>query len=80
MVMRMSFYDRKEVEEELGQLTISKMKLDKFFSFYLDKVGSKMDAKRPNTPEWALYHKKFNEYEEIDRQIKHLKYKLTKAI
>lgn len=59
-------------------LQIEKMKLDRFFSMYLDKFGSKMDHEKPNTKIWALYKSKLKEYEDISQQIKRLDYWIAK--
>jgi hypothetical protein len=63
-----------EMVAERSQLMLDKMKMDRFFSLYLDKFGSKMDADKPDTKIWALYKSKLKEYSEIERQIKILNY------
>lgn len=60
--------------EQYYELCVEKMKLDKFFSMFLDKFGDKLDSDKPNTPEWKLYHKKYDEYMKVDSKIKSLKY------
>lgn len=64
--------------EQYNDLCVEKMKLDRFFSMFLDKVGDKLDSDKPNTPEWKLYHKKYDEYVKIDNKIKSLKYFMGK--
>jgi hypothetical protein len=63
---------------EKHDLQMEKMKLDRFFSMYLDKFGAKMDHEKPNTKIWALYKTKLKEYDEVSRKIKHLDYWISK--
>lgn len=62
-------------EELLGV----KMRLDKFFSMYLDKYGDKMDSDKVDTPVWKLYKVKLKEYDEVSSEIKELEYWLSKT-
>lgn len=71
--------NKSELVQKQATLIAEKMKLDKFFSMYLDKVGSKMDPDRTNTPIWKLYKQKLNEYETVNREIKVLNYYLAKV-
>lgn len=66
--------NKQQLIDEQSMLMTDKMKLDKFFSLFLDKVGSKMDADNLNTPIWKLYKEKLNEYEKVTRRIKVLEY------
>lgn len=66
-----------EMQTERQNLVISKMKMDRFFSLYLDKFGSKMDSDKTNTPIWKLYKQKMKEYGEIERNIKVLDYRIS---
>ena len=52
-----------------SELTIQRMKLDKFFSLFLDKFEKKMHPDLTNTPVWNLYKTKMKEYESIQRYI-----------
>jgi hypothetical protein len=70
----MTLLSKTQLIEQQTLLMADKMKLDKFFSMYLDRVGSKMDADVPNTPEWKLYKQKYNEYESLTRRIRVLDY------
>jgi hypothetical protein len=70
---------KSEMETELNQLTMDKMRLDKFFSLYLDKFGSKMNHEKPDTKIWALYKQKMTEYSNMNVQIKTLQYRISKA-
>jgi hypothetical protein len=69
---------KSELLTEQSNLRMEKMRLDRFFSLYLDKFGSKMDHEKPNTKIWQLYKSKLKEYEEINRKIRHLEYWITK--
>jgi hypothetical protein len=69
---------KSELITEQSNLKIEKMKLDRFFSLYLDKFGSKMDHEKPNTKIWQLYKSKLKEYEELNRKISHLEYWISK--
>lgn len=69
-----------ELQTERQNLYIEKMKLDRFFSMYIDKFGDKMDSDKPNTKIWALYKSKFNEYEKLNQKIKHLDYWIAKNV
>lgn len=69
---------KSELFNKRETLHIEKMKLDKFFSMYLDKFGSKMDSDNTNTPIWALYKTKLKEYDKVTTQIKHLDYWISK--
>jgi hypothetical protein len=55
-----------------------KMKMDKFFSLYLDKFEKKMDSDKPNTPIWDLYKKKTKEYADLNQSIRAAEYYLRK--
>lgn len=70
---------KSEMVNQHAQLVIDKMKLDKFFSLYLDKFGSKMDHEKPNTKIWALYKQKMTEYSTLNTSIKTLEYRISKV-
>jgi hypothetical protein len=69
---------KSELLVEQSNLRMEKMKLDRFFSMYLDKFGDKMDHQKPNTKIWQLYKSKLKEYEEVSRKIIHLEYWINK--
>lgn len=70
--------NKSELYNERSNLYIEKMKLDRFFSMYLDKFGDKMDHEKPNTKIWQLYKIKLTEYEKVTQKIKHLDYWISK--
>jgi hypothetical protein len=57
-----------------NDLVIKKMKLDKFFSMYLEKFERKMDPDNTNTPIWKLYKAKLKEYGDIAQQLRNTDY------
>ncbi len=70
--------NKSELLTKLASLYVEKMKLDKFFTMYLDKFGSKMDADKPNTKVWDLYKSKLKEYDQLSREIKSIEYWISK--
>ena len=60
-------------------LLVDRMRLDKFFSMYLDKFGRKMDPEKTNTPIWNLYKVKMREYGELQQAIKAAEYYMKKS-
>jgi hypothetical protein len=69
------------VEEILNiqrDLYTQKMKMDKFFSMYLDKFEGKMDPDEPDTQIWKLYKLKLKEYDAINQSIKAATYYANK--
>jgi hypothetical protein len=59
-------------------MLVERMRLDKFFSLFLDKFERKMDPDNTDTPIWKLYKTKLKEYEELQRSIKSSTYYLTR--
>jgi hypothetical protein len=51
-----------------------KMRLDKFFTMFLDTYGKEMDSEKTETPIWKLYKAKLKEYEEVSKEIKSIEY------
>jgi hypothetical protein len=64
--------------EKYKSLQVEKMKLDKFFSMFLEKFERKMDSDKTDTPVWKLYKTKLKEYEKVNQEIKNTKYWITK--
>jgi len=62
----------------LFDLMKEKMKLDKFFSMFLEKCGGKMDSEKTDTPIWKLYRSKSKEYADINQALKAAEYFLKK--
>jgi hypothetical protein len=63
-----------------NRLLSEKMKLDKFFTMYLDKFERKMDPENPNTPIWKLFKEKSNHYNKICQEIRNAEYWIRKAV
>jgi hypothetical protein len=66
------------LNEKYNSLQIEKMKLDKFFSLFLEKFERKMDPDRTDTPIWKLYKTKLKEYDKISQEMKNTKYWISK--
>jgi len=71
-----NFNDLKNMHHDL---LMERMRLDKFFTMYLDKFERKMDPKKPNTPIWNLYKKKMREYGDLQQVITAAEYYLKKT-
>lgn len=65
--------------EKRQQLILEKMKLDKFFSMFLEKFERQMDSDKTDTPVWKLYKNKLKEYEKVDHELKATQYWLNKG-
>lgn len=64
--------------EVQNHLFVERMKMDKFFSMFLDKFERNMDPDNTDTPIWKLYKAKLKEYADIQQAITAAKYYLTK--
>jgi hypothetical protein len=64
--------------EKYGDLQVQKMKLDKFFSMFLEKFDRQMDPDKTETPVWKLYKNKLKEYEKVDHELKATQYWINK--
>lgn len=69
----------KAIAELQSDLTIERMKMDKFFSMFLDKFEKKMNPDITDTPVWKLYKTKMKEYESIQRNITLTNYYLKRT-
>jgi hypothetical protein len=68
-----------ELYNKRDSLQLQKMKLDKFFSMFLEKYERKMDPEKPNTPIWKLYKSKLKEYDAIQQEIRNTNYWISKS-
>lgn len=59
--------DKQSLAKLRSGLVIEKMKLDKFFSIFLDSV--EMDPNETTTPEWFTYKQMIKEYQRVERLI-----------
>lgn len=73
-----SLRDRQGIVDQQNQLFVQKMKLDKFFSLFLDKFERKMDPDNTDTPIWKLYKNKLKEYNDVQQSITAATYYLRK--
>jgi len=64
--------------EKRNELMLQKMKLDKFFSMFLEKFERKMDPDKTNTPIWKLYNDKLKEYNKLNQEIRSTEYWIKK--
>ena len=62
------------------ELLMQKMKMDKFFTMYLDKFDKQMDAEKPNTPVWKLFKQKSAEYSKLNQEIRNVEYWIKKHV
>lgn len=60
--------NRSDLYNIKGQLQVDKMKLDRFFSIFLDE--NEMDEDDLDTPVWFTYKEMLKEYDRIDRLLK----------
>jgi hypothetical protein len=58
------------MQDKLDMLRIKKMKLDKFFTIFLDSVQLKPD--NYESPEWITYHEMLKEYDKVQNKISSL--------
>jgi hypothetical protein len=66
-------------EQKRQHLICEKMKLDKFFSMFLEKFEKQMDPDRVDTPVWKLYKAKLKEYDNVSRELKATEYWISKG-
>lgn len=64
--------------EKYNELLIQKMKLDKFFSMFLEKFERQMDPEKIDTPVWKLYKSKLQEYSKVNQSLKNEQYWVNK--
>jgi hypothetical protein len=62
------------------ELTIERMKMDRFFTMFLDKFEKKMDPDKPNTPIWKLYKKETARYNKLCQEIRNTEYWIKKNV
>jgi hypothetical protein len=66
--------------EKRAELVAQKMKLDKFFTMYLDKFDKQMNPENPNTPVWKLYRTKSDEYTKVCQELRNTDYWINKHV
>jgi hypothetical protein len=66
------------LNEKYSDLQVQKMKLDKFFSMFLEKFERQMDSDKTDTPVWKLYKTKLKEYEKVDHELRATQYWINK--
>lgn len=70
--------NKKSTINRYNELVVAKMRLDKFFTMFLDTYGSKMDSDNTETPIWKLYRAKLKEYDDISKETKAIEYWMKK--
>lgn len=55
-------------------LVAEKMKLDKFFTAFLDNAD--LDNDDLDNPEWTVYHEMLKEYDRVSSQLQNVTYRL----
>ena len=75
-MINLSSYSVQELEDLRDKKIIEKMKLDKFFSMFLDAYGAALDSENiDNThPLWKLYREKLKEYDQVETTINRTKF------
>ena len=64
--------------EKRNSLIVERMKLDKFFTMFLDKFERQMGSDKTDTPIWDLYRKKLKEYDNVQHGIREAQYWINK--
>lgn len=59
--------------------TLHLAKVTKFIEMFLEKYGDRIAGEKENTPEWNLYSKKTEEYNNYARAIRNVEYFIAKA-
>ena len=70
----MNWYDTRH------ELIIKRMKLDRFFTLFLDKFEKQMHPEKTDTKIWKLYKAKLKEYDDVQRGIKAAEYWINKDV
>lgn len=73
-MINLSDYSLKELEDIRDKKIIEKMKLDKFFSMFLDAYPLDADDDTNESPLWKLYKQKLKEYQETENAINRIKF------
>lgn len=71
--------NREDLQTLYVSLIVEKMKLDKFFSMFLDRFDEEMNCEDSNTPVWKLYRSKTKEYAELSQTVKIAEYYINKT-
>ena len=67
------------LQELLDEVIIQKMKMDRFFSMFLEKFENDMDPNVLGTPIWNLYNTKMSQYKELRSLETATKYYLSRS-
>jgi hypothetical protein len=78
LVNASTYGDTNKLVSLYQSLIVEKMKLDKFFSMFLDRFSDEMDPKVTNTKIWKLYNSKTKDYTDLNQVITAAEYYLKK--
>jgi hypothetical protein len=68
--------NKQNLVEVKNNLVLDKMRLDKFFSVFLNE--NELDHDIPNTPQWQTYKEKLSVYQDLSKLINWADYYLGK--
>jgi hypothetical protein len=69
----------KKIEEIYVQLINTKSKLDRWFNKYIDMFDDTMNSVANTHPVWKLYNAKFDEYSELNKNIRTAEYYMKRV-
>jgi UDP-3-O-[3-hydroxymyristoyl] glucosamine N-acyltransferase len=64
--------------EARQKLIVDKMKLDRFFSVFLDNTD--LDESEPGSDDWIIYKEMIKEYERVDHLLATTKYHIDQYV
>ena len=67
---------KQTLAETKNNLVLDKMRLDKFFSDFLNETDLNHDI--PDTPEWQIYKEKLSVYQNLSKMINWAEYYLRR--
>ena len=73
-------HDKSKLQDMLDEVIIQKMKMDKFFSMFLEKFENDMDPNILGTPIWNLYNTKLAQYRELRQLETATQYYLARSL
>ena len=74
--IELSRMNKENLIEVKNNLVLDKMRLDKFFSIFLNE--NELDHDIPNTPEWQTYKEKLSDYQDLSKLINWAEYYIGK--
>lgn len=74
--IELSRMNKENLIEVKNNLVLDKMRLDKFFSIFLNE--NELDHDIPNTPQWQTYKEKLSDYQDLSKLINWAEYYIGK--